>query len=215
MVRESVILSDLVAESMMGGVVTNLNWTSITNQIMYRYHSSKFPLTKVELDFGASLNHTWKKLCLPVHDHYTRESLFLLIHNKLPTRERLFRIGIEKDPYCISCMKDFGCVICDREHMFSTCVSVSEIWKSIRRIIDPLLPENVECIKLLTLNFNGGSFATEVSWLMGSYVHEVWRQSYVGDGKINHDELFGFLKFKFKQDQEGARMKMSSIPNFT
>ena len=79
-------------------------------------------------------------------------------------------------------MKDFGCVICDREHMFSTCSSVSEIWKSIRRIIDPLLPENVECIKLLT---------------------------------INHDELFGFLKFKFKQDQEGARMKMSSIPNFT
>ena len=30
----------------------------------------------------------------------------------------------------------------------------------------------------------------------------------------NREEFFGFLKYKFKYDQHGARLKIKSIPNF-
>ena len=207
-------LADLVAESLMSGAVTNLNWTSITNQYMYRTCVAKFPLTRVEVDSGGNLSRVWKKLCLPVLDRYSREVLFLLVHDKLPLRERLFRIGIEKDPYCVSCIKEFECFSSDRQHVFLLCNTVSGLWENIRKIVDPLLPEYTSCFNLLTLNFPGGSFNNEITWLIGNYVNEVWKFKHGGGGNIDHDELFGFLKFKFRSDQNGARQKMQSLPNF-
>ena len=73
---------------------------------------------------------------------------------------------------------------------------------------------NISDIDLLTLNFDGGSYCTEVTWLIGSYVHEVWTKICADGGNISQEELFGFLRFKFKNDQIGSRMKMKIIPNF-
>ena len=207
-------LADLVAEALLSEAVTNLNWTSVTNKYMYQVYIAGFPLTKVEVDSGESFSRIWKKVCSPVLDRYTREALFLLVHNKLPIRERLFRIGIERDPYRITCIKNCECFSCDREHVFSLCSTVSRLWKNIRKIVDPLLSGNVSCFDLLTLNFGGGSYNNEITWLIGNYVNEVWKIRHGGGGSIDHDELFGFLKFKFRNDQHGARLKMQSMPNF-
>ena len=198
----------------MSEVITPLNWTRSTNQMVYRKYSSSFPLTKLEVDSGENLQQVWKRLCSPSLTSLIRQSLFLPIHNKLPLKERLFRIGLENDPYCVYCIEKVGSFICDREHTFCTCSSVLSLWRSIRDVVDTLVG-NASCLDLLTLNFNGGDYDDEVTWLIGLYVHEIWKVATSGGGTISHDELFGFLKFKFKQEQHGAQKKMKSLPNFS
>ena len=207
-------LAELVADSKMNDLVSPATWNTITNKNAYMTHARNFPPTKLESDLGVDMTHIWKKLCSPSLTCWTRETLFLLLHNKLPNKERLFRVGVNPDPYCVFCINSVGTFICDREHVFCTCSSISALWHIIRELVDPLLKMNISDIDLLTLNFDGGSYCTEVTWLIASYVHEVWTKICADGGNISQEELFGFLRFKFKNDQIGSRMKMKIIPNF-
>ena len=206
-------MAELVADALISEAITALNWTKVTNQVVYRKHSSEFLPTKLEADSGENFSPIWKKLWLPSIDSTSRETLFLLIHNKLPTAERLFRIGMNGDPYCTSCIDEIGCFVGDREHVFCSCSMISELWQDIRQIVDPLLHGTVSNSSLITLKFNGGDFSTEMSWLIATYVYEIWKRLQSDGGKIGRDEFFGFLRFKFKNDQLGARMKMKPLPN--
>ena len=68
---------------------------------------------------------------------------------------------------------------------------------------------------LLTLNFSSVHFETEITWLIGAYVAKLWSMI-ENNGKVwGRDELFGFLTFKFKNDQQGARLRLKQIPNFS
>ena len=207
-------LADLVADAMVSEAITSLTWKKVTNKSVYLVHTSNTPPSKVERDFGASMDHIWKKIVLPSLSSQVRETMFLLVHNKLPVRERLFRIQVVNDPNCTLCLNDTGGVVCDQEHMFTSCVKIRDIWDAVRFLVDPLLPQqNVADNQLLSFNFKSGSYDAEISWLLGNYVHEVWT-TFVNKGRIiRRAELFGFLKFKFKQDQLGARYQMKTIPN--
>ena len=44
--------------------------------------------------------------------------IYLLLHNKLPVAERLFRIGFKNDPYCLNCPQ---AVKADVEHFLCQC----------------------------------------------------------------------------------------------
>ena len=98
--------------------------------------------------------------------------------------------------------------------MFISCVYIREIWNELRHLVNPLLnQQNILDLQLLTFNFKSGTYDAEISWLLGNYVHEVWT-TFIKKGRvIRRAELFGYLKFKFKQDQLGARFKMKNIPN--
>ena len=92
-------LADLLAEAMAADWVSSGNWKTLTNRILYLKHAESFPVTKAEVDAGISLKLVWRRLESPVLSGSTRDVLFLLIHNKLPVKERLFRIGLSVDPY--------------------------------------------------------------------------------------------------------------------
>ena len=143
-----------------------------------------------------------------------RETLFLFIHNKLPTKERLAHIQVADNSNCSLCLVQTGGLICDREHVFISCRNINESWKKIRLLIDPLLlQKNIDSLQLLMLNFSGGKYEAEIISLIGNYMHEVW-STFIRKGRaIKRAELFGFLKFKFKSDQLGARFKMQTISN--
>lgn len=207
-------LGELVAEAIISEAIAPPTWMTVTNKGVYLVHARDFPLTKVEQDFGASMDSIWKKLALPSLSPIVRETMFLFIHNKLPVRERLFRLQVVNDPYCTICFDDTGAVVCDKEHMFISCVYIREIWNELRHLVNPLLnQQNILDLQLLTFNFKSGTYDAEISWLLGNYVHEVWT-TFIKKGRvIRRAELFGYLKFKFKQDQLGARFKMKNIPN--
>ena len=207
-------LADLVADSIISEVLLPISWKMLSNREVYQSHAKNFSPTKLELDSGESLSHVWQRLASPALNCSTREVLFLFIHNKLPVRERLFRVHVISDPYCDTCFDDFGALLADREHTFCLCSQVSEIWEELRVIIDPLLSEKSSNLELLSLKFVSILYETEVTWLLGAYISEVWKLVQKRGSFRNREEFFGFLKYKFKNDQHGARLKLKSIPNF-
>ena len=67
-------------------------------------------------------------------------------------------------------------------------------------------------LELITLTFPKGDFEKEIAWIVSTYVTEIWRIHCKGSSFPNREQMFGFLRFKFKQDQIGARVKLNEIP---
>ena len=96
-------------------------------------------MPKVEAESGVSYKQVWRRLWNPCLTSSAREVLFLLVHNKLPVRERFFRIKVAVDPYCEHCLDITGAEICDVEHFFCSCNRVTETWERLRIIVLNLL----------------------------------------------------------------------------
>ena len=125
------------------------------------------------------------------------------MHHKLPVKERLCRIGLAGDPYCTYCL---GATICDYEHYFCSCITVTEAWEDTKSILEDLLGVSVENSCFISLDFPKSDYENEVTWILGLYVDYVWGALQKdGNSKIDRDKWFGFLKFKYKTDQLGAR----------
>ena len=209
-------LATVVVDARIGEQVTVENWKKVTNKSIYLGYSDEFPVPKVEAEAGISYKKVWRRLCNPYLTSPAREILFLLVHNKLPVRERLFRINVAVDPYCEYCLENTGAEICDLEHYFCSCSRVAETWERLRIIVLGLLDVGIADVsdwKIINLCLPNNRNNNEVIWLLSSYVREVWASLYVkGDAKLNAAQFFGFLKFKYKNDQLGARMPLNQIP---
>ena len=177
---------------------------------MYQSSLNTLPDSKTEMEAAASLSVVWKRLTNPSLSAEVKETLYLLVHNKLPTKERLFRIKTVDDPFCDRCGND---AVCDRKHYFCSCESVSDAWNCVFDTLSLLLGQPVSQNELILLNFPRSHNDTEVTWLVGTYIHFVWKtfQERRKDS-VSRAQLFGFLKFKYKTDQLGSRSQLN-IPN--
>ena len=124
-------VADLVAEMVISEKVDAGTIKTLTNKTVYAEMTSSFPPPKVVMDNSdRDYGTAWRRLHSPVVDDKARDVLFLLLHNKLPVKERLFRIGREHDPYCLRCA---GAEIHDIVHSFCSCVSVCNTWSWLKR----------------------------------------------------------------------------------
>ena len=64
---------------------------------------ASFLLPKIVREAVVDYKPVWKRLHCQVVDACAKDILFLLIQNKMPVPERLFRIWFRKDPYCQYC----------------------------------------------------------------------------------------------------------------
>ena len=183
----------------------------ITNKKIYLNYAETFPVPKVEIEAGVSYQRVWRRLASPVLFTVARDTLFLLVHNKLPVKERLFRIGVKVDPYCEVCP---GGVICDVEHYFCSCSKVSHVWGWVRaRLVDVLGNNSVSNWELINLLLPASSNHNEAVWLLGSYVSRTWEDTFVRGGAwLRSEQFFWFLRFKYRADQLGARITLKVIP---
>ena len=86
------------------------------------------------------------------------------------------------------------------------------MWENIKKVVTELLQVNVTNENLLFLQFPESDFDREICWLLGYYSSFIWRSSYVKKtAKIHRAQVFGFLKFKYKISQIGARVKLDSV----
>ena len=83
-------LADLVANAFASDLITRDGWRTLTNKIIYADHANSFPVTKVERESGLDYGEVWRRLRSPVLTAGAKDVLFLLIHNKLPVKERLW-----------------------------------------------------------------------------------------------------------------------------
>ena len=150
----------------------------------------------------------WRKLNLPAIPSTAREVVYLAVHNKLPVRERLFRVGLVGDPYCSSCLEERGAMFGDLEHYFCTCEKVESIWQELRNILCACLDlsvVNISNMDLITLKYPKNANDLFCVWLVGNYMQFVWNTVHVQGAHLKKEKVFGYLKFKYKADQLGAR----------
>ena len=133
-------------------------------------------------------------------DCKARDILFLLLHDKLPVKERLFRIGMRNDPYCFKCA---GAEVNDIVHFFCSCVAVCNTWSWLKRQLVHLgqMQAGVEDEEIINLCFVKSSCETEIVWMLSSYVLYVWEMVHIKKLEVKLDKFFGFLTFKYKMDQ--------------
>ena len=185
----------IISEKVNAGTIKTL-----TNKTVYAEMTSSFPPPKVVMDSDRDYGTAWRRLHSPVVDDKARDVLFLLLHNKLPVKERLFRIGIKHDPYCLKCA---GAEIDDIVHFFCSCLSVSNTWSWLKRQIVRLgqMDGRVEDEEIVNLCFVNSSNETEIVWLVSSYVLYAWETVHIKKQEVKLDKFFGFLTFKYKMHQ--------------
>ena len=190
----------LVADARASDIINQSNWKALTSKIIYVQLLKTKPVPKVEQEAGISYKDVWKRVSSSVLSATARDSLYLLIHNKLPVKERLFRIGLLVDPYCEVCL---SAEICDIEHYFCLCPRVVHVWQGVRNLLEEVLGGNCSDLDLVNLRFLGAVRERQGVWLIGTFVSWVWEKVFVrGAPELKKEEFFGFLKFKYKMAQE-------------
>ena len=201
----------LIIEGRMEDIVTVSEWKILTNKKIYCRKMENGSPPKIEIEAGISFDNVWRCISQPVLSSSAADISFLLVHNKLPVTERLFRVGLKIDPYCNACP---GAVICDLEHFFCSCIRVETVWQWVKDKINTLLrgaPENSELIRFMLPPTC--SAEKEIVWLLGTYIEKTWKDLYISGGdRLKTNEFFGYLKFKYKADQIGARHSLDYIP---
>ena len=189
-------VADTIALVMMSETLNATTVNNITNKVIYKDLAS-FPTPKVELDANCDFKENWKRLQCLVIDSEARDIMFLLIHNKLPVPERLFRIGVRVDPYCPYCP---DAMIADIEHFFCNCERSKLGWAWTRLKIVTLCQQGSSPLNwdLLNLFLPKTRFEQEILWLISNYISYVWKQCYLKNRHVKVEKLFGFLTFKYR-----------------
>ena len=90
------------------------------------------------------------------------------------------------------------------------------MWEKLKVMIVNLLgveETEISDSDLINLHLPRNRCSNEVIWLVGTYVGEVWGCLDIKSAaSLSDDKFFGFLKFKYKMDQLGARLQLNPIP---
>ena len=186
------IFDDMVTSE----VVTDGEISSITNKAVYSDMTSSLPPPKVVMEGTRDYRVVWGRLHNQVVDFRARDVMFLLLHNKLPVQERLFRIRLRADPYCLYCV---GAEIGDAVHFFCTCQKTSETWSWVKRQIIMQVGRDVPDWDVINLFFPKSRHEREMIWMLTYYMLYVWDCVYVKETDVKLDQFIGYLKFKFKE----------------
>merc|ERR1711942_452487 len=197
----------MISEKVNAGTLKNLK-----NKTVYAEMTSSFPPPKVVMESDQDYSTAWKRLHSPVVDGKARDVLFLLIHNKLPVKERLFRIGLNRDPYCIKCAR---AEINDIVHYFCTCESVSNTWSWLKSKVmqfdDMRVRADMDDWDLVNLLYPKSSNDSEIVWLVSCYVLYVWETVFVRKLEVKRDKFFGYLTFKYKMHQATSQDQLLNL----
>ena len=87
------------------------------------------------------------------------------------------------------------------------------MWRWVKEKIVTLVRETIENSDLIRYMLPTCSAEKEIVWLLGTYFEKTWKDLYTnGCDRLKTDEFFGYLKFKYKADQLGARVNLDYIP---
>ena len=90
---------------------------------------------------------------------------------------------------------------------------VSYMAKSPSKLVS-LIDVNVPDESLIRFMFSSLRYDKEVVWLLDSYLADIWKLVHIQCViEVQCEELFGFMKFKYKQDQQAAWVHMNNIMN--
>lgn len=203
-------LGQVLANLMIGETLTTAKVKTLTNKDVYADMTSSFPPPKVVRESCLDYQSVWARLHSSVVDARARETLFLLLHNKLPVPERLFRIKLRNDPYRLT---SEAAEVADVEHFFCGCSLVSRTWSWLRsKVLEYAgCSHNILDWDILNLFVPDSEFDMEVVWLVSSYVLFVWENIFVRDAEVKLERFFGYLTYKYKEHQNMSSSKLRQM----
>ena len=144
----------------------------VTAKNLYKGFTSTFPPPKVTYKYDVEWEQVWSRLMNPVLDIMGREILFMIIHNIVANKDRVFKFNMIASPNCSTCG-----VAQDNVHLFCECLNVREAWFWVRQRVLDLLPQDgaqTSNFELIHLMFPSSHLDSEIVWLLGIYVQQVW-----------------------------------------
>ena len=125
------------------------------------------------------------------------DQCYLMVHNKLPVQERLFRINMARDPYC-SCSTATVQDIC---HFFAHCDRTRRYWDWTKKLTYDLLGlRNVSDEFLLGFKWPKSKRDRDICFLISHYVFIIWDMLMRRKLQtVSEREFFGFLRYKYKE----------------
>ena len=168
---------------------------------LYKGFTDTFPPPKAVYRHDVPWEKVWERINHPVLEVKQREMMFLLVHNILPTRERLLRLNqVDSD----QCEERDGTE--DVVHLFCTCRRSQVAWSWMRRKILNRYPElqvlsDFEMLHLLTLDHSDNPL--DLIWLVTNFVEYVWAKKTENSAYyIDLDKFKIVLQQKFALNQK-------------
>lgn len=208
----------------MGEVVGVEEMQDITVKMMYRRLETVFPPPTVEakilghvLDWGR----VWRRWSLLRTDMMVKEVVWMLLHNVIPTRERMFRCGQVEDEFCpkeaVVRAVRLGPVKAGKPalpplavdgtvqgvvHVFCDCAKVANVWPWVRWVVLQLLAVSGHLVtdtEILHLDFLdvGKEVEATVCWLVAHYIYFIEKEVRRRSGCVELRKLVFYLSSSY------------------
>ena len=183
---------------MVEDVLTTASIKELTNRKIYRSLISLASVKVTRDNPGINYSLVWKRLQSSVIPYEYRDSLLLLVHNKLPVPERMNRLGLIDTPLCQYCNGNDETA--DIVHFFCSCVRTRRVWSWLRVKLISLSSslQHDTNWTLLNLAFTAKASENEVVWLLSQYVYNTWKHFSSTQVEVKVEKFFGFLSWKYK-----------------
>ena len=201
-------IGELFADMMVSDTLTVESLKTITNKVVYSEMTSSFPPPKVVRESDRDYGPVWSRLHGPVVGFKERDVMFLLLHNKLPVRERLFRIRLKPDPYCLCCD---GAEVSDVEHFFCSCEKSWRVWSWVKGKVLELAGQHQNVTDWELLFLPHSDYEQEMVWLVCSYVMFMWDTVHVRSADVKLDQFFGYLTYKYRKHQAVSNVQLKHL----
>ena len=205
------LVANILVEAKLHVHIKVESWQLLTNKLVYSGFAQDFTTTKVEREAAFSMEVVWSRLQSLGWNKQVQETNYFLVHNKLPVRERLYRIGLTRDPYCSYCGTS---ATQDTKHYFTQCERVNDFWKWVRTVLYLIMGAQADLIldtDLLRFSWTRNNWDREVVWLISWLVWFIWENCDLrGVNRINGREFFGFMRYKYKEARNND--VISAIP---
>ena len=181
----------------------------VTAKDLYKGFTTTFPPPKITFKYNIEWDHVWFRLHHPVLESQAKDTLFMIIHNIVPNKERIHRFNMIASPLCTACG-----VSADNVHLFCECVNVREAWFWLRQRLLGLLPQNggrISNFEFLNLMYDSGPFDSEILWLIGVYILFVWNSVICKKKVICQNSVQSEVQQKYLDHHEARKPPLGHI----
>ena len=179
--------------------------TIYTNYISHTLPDPKITNKYLQVNFPGDV---WPRLSYTTLTAGPRQAVFDGIHGLVRNRARLHEQGRVLDPWCQACPTVIPLLPprSTQEHMFCSCVLVSEAWTHIKEIAARHQPElrGEEDKSIIRFLFPRDRMDEEVTWVLANYLDIAREQSIARGNKLQAPAVRGRLADRLKAAQTRA-----------
>ena len=230
-------LTDYIKTEFEGQKLTKEEAMGFKAKNIYKEMEQEYPVpraqTRMELD-EEKWKIIWKRIENKVHDMDAQDILYRTIHQIIPTRYRIHRIGRAPFPFCPDCTIKKGPVegpllergrrgdldlvvggpIGDIVHVLAECKTVEILWSWFRKLVLRQMDKswgkmsNKEIIFLIFPKFKNEE---TVLWMISTYIYYIYIEVFRRRRKPRLEQLIATFELKHLAHVSSKRVALKSV----